>query len=163
MIVTGHGSFATGLTSGLKLLAGEPDYYEAVDFEPEASVEELTQRLEQALWRLRDCGEIAVFADLTGGSPFNVSVRLKLSQPARSMEVAGNANLPAVIQAYLSRAVYSDAASLMDESLAAGKEGMARFIPGDRSGEEDTEIEIENTEIENTEIEDTEIEDTEIA
>ena len=25
MIATGHGSFATGITSGLKLLAGEPN------------------------------------------------------------------------------------------------------------------------------------------
>ena len=28
MIATGHGSFATGITSGLKLLAGEPQDYE---------------------------------------------------------------------------------------------------------------------------------------
>ena len=35
IIVTGHGSYATGITSGLKLLAGEPEHYRAVDFLPE--------------------------------------------------------------------------------------------------------------------------------
>ena len=31
IIVTGHGTFATGITSGVKLLAGEPVQYEVVD------------------------------------------------------------------------------------------------------------------------------------
>ena len=49
IIVTGHGSFATGITSGLKLLAGETAYYEAVDFLPEDSVEALTEKLLRAV------------------------------------------------------------------------------------------------------------------
>lgn len=142
IIVTGHGSFATGLTSGLKLLAGEPECYEAVDFEEEASIGDLTGRLEQALEDLKDCEEIAVFADLTGGSPFNVAARLKQSQPVRPMEVAGNTNLPAVIQAYLSRAMYTAAAGLMDDALTAAKEGMARFVPGNLDEDEEDEVEV---------------------
>lgn len=129
IIVTGHGSFASGLTSGLMLLAGEPKQYEAVDFEPEDSVEGLTDKLNGALERLKACEEIAVFTDLTGGSPFNVAVRLKMTGDGRSIEVTGNTNLPVVIQAYLSRTMYSDAASLMDASLEAGKIGMVRFEP----------------------------------
>ena len=35
LIVTGHGTFATGLTSGLKLLAGELSDYVPVDFDPD--------------------------------------------------------------------------------------------------------------------------------
>ena len=52
MIVTGHGSFATGITSGLRLLAGEPEDYEAVDFLPEDSVDSLTEKLRAAAERL---------------------------------------------------------------------------------------------------------------
>ena len=40
LIVTGHGNFATGLTSSLKLIAGDPQYYVAVDFPQEYSVED---------------------------------------------------------------------------------------------------------------------------
>ena len=39
MIVTGHGSYATGITSGLKLLAGEPENYVPVDFLEDDSLE----------------------------------------------------------------------------------------------------------------------------
>ena len=72
MIVTGHGSFATGITSGLRLLAGEPAYYEMVDFLPEDSVEVLAGKLKGAADRLADCQDIIIYADLTGGPPFNV-------------------------------------------------------------------------------------------
>ena len=77
MIVTGHGSFATGITSGLKLLAGEPEDFESVDFTPEDSVDSLKEKLKAALARLQDCEEVIIFTDLTGGSPFNVSIGLK--------------------------------------------------------------------------------------
>ena len=64
MIATGHGSFATGITSGLKLLAGEPQDYETVDFLPEDSAEALAQKLDAAYERLSGCEGIVIFADL---------------------------------------------------------------------------------------------------
>ena len=51
IIVTGHGSFASGITSGLKLLAGQPQNYEAVDFLPEDSVESMAEKLSEAVER----------------------------------------------------------------------------------------------------------------
>ena len=42
LIVTGHGNFATGITSSFRLIAGESPDYEAVDFLPEDSIEMLT-------------------------------------------------------------------------------------------------------------------------
>ena len=39
LIVTGHGNFATGITSSLRLIVGEISDYEAVDFLPEDSIE----------------------------------------------------------------------------------------------------------------------------
>lgn len=69
MIVTGHGSFATGITSGLRLLAGEPENYEAVDFTPEDSVDTLTEKLTAALERLAGCDGIVIFADMISRNP----------------------------------------------------------------------------------------------
>ena len=97
MIATGHGSFATGITSGLKLLAGEPQDYETVDFLPEDSAEALAQKLDAAYERLSGCEGIVIFADLTGGTPFNVSIRMKMEHPERQIEVIGGSNLPAVL------------------------------------------------------------------
>lgn len=126
MIVTGHGSFATGITSGLKLLAGDTEQYEVVDFTPEDSVDTLTQKLEAAVERLAECSGILICTDLTGGSPFNVSIRLKMAQ-VHQLEVIGGTNLPAVLQAYLSRAGQEDVKALAADCLQAGQNAMVRF------------------------------------
>lgn len=129
MIVTGHGNFASGLTSGLKLLAGETESYEAVDFEEEDSIDILTGKLREAMERLAGCEAIVIFADLTGGSPFNVAARIKREGTVLPVEVAGGTNLPMVLQAYLSRIRITDAAKLVDNALEAGKGQLVRFVP----------------------------------
>ena len=126
MIVTGHGSFATGITSGLRLLAGEPENYEAVDFTPEDSVDTLTEKLTAALERLAGCDGIVIFADLTGGSPF--------------IEVIGGANLPAVIEAFMSSKFQESAETLAESALEAGKNAMIRYA-GVPDGDDECEEE----------------------
>lgn len=138
MIVTGHGSFATGITSGLMLLAGDPEAYEAVDFDPEDSVDMLTEKLKGALTRLDSCEEILILADLAGGSPFNVSLRLKLSKE-KHLEVIGGANLPVVLDAYLARGAAADVTGLAASSLEAGKAQMVLYTPSQTDDDDDYE------------------------
>ncbi|GLC79566.1 PTS sugar transporter subunit IIA domain-containing protein [Lacrimispora brassicae] len=135
IIVTGHGEYASGLTSGLKLLAGETEYYEAVDFKAEDSTEVLAENLTEAIRRLKDCESVAVLADLTGGSPFNVASRLKMSGIHENMEVVGGISLPLVLHAYLSRAMISDIRQLLDASMEMGKQHMVYFQPSDEACE----------------------------
>lgn len=126
MIVTGHGSFATGIASGIRLLAGEPEQFVTVDFAPEDSIESLTAKLEQAVQQLAECSGILIYADLTGGSPFNVSIRMKMEYPG-NMEVIGGANLPAVLDGYMRRTMTDELLPLAGETLEAGKQAMALF------------------------------------
>ena len=126
MIVTGHGSFATGITSGLKLLAGEPQRYEAVDFLPEDSVESLTEKLAGAAERLGECDGIIIYADLTGGSPFNAAIRMKMEK-GRVLEVIGGANLPVVLDGYMTRDMAGDVKSLAEAGVEAGRAAMVWF------------------------------------
>ena len=126
MIVTGHGSFATGITSGLKLLAGELTYYEAVDFLQEDSLDILTEKLTAAAGRLTQCTGIMIYTDLTGGSPFNVSVRMKMEQPDK-ISVIGGANLPSVLEGYMSRLSMDSSSAIAEKSLNAGKNAMVQF------------------------------------
>ncbi len=144
IIVTGHGTFATGLTSGLKLLAGELSDYVPVDFDPEESLEVLTANLQNALDALKECEGVLILADLTGGSPYNASVRLKLggSDP---VEVIGGASLPILLDAYMSRGMISDPAVLARSSLKAGKAQTICFESSSDvvSEDEDDEIELD--------------------
>ena len=92
LIVTGHGNFATGLTSSLKLIAGDPQNYVAVDFPQEYSVEDLERELTKALDSLKDCDGILVLSDLGGGSPFKTAVMV--GYPRGNVEVLAGTNLP---------------------------------------------------------------------
>ena len=48
ILVTGHGNFASGLTTALELLAGPQEAYQAVDFLPEHSADELKEKMQKA-------------------------------------------------------------------------------------------------------------------
>ena len=145
IIVTGHGTFATGLTSGLRLLAGEPSDYEAVDFDPEESLEVLTEDLQNALGRLKECEGVLILADLTGGSPYNTAVRMKLGG-LDQVEIIGGASLPILLDAYMSRNMISDPAVLARTSLEAGKSQTICFeAPSEKAAaEEDDDIELDD-------------------
>ena len=58
----------------MKLIAGDPQNYVAVDFPQEYSVEDLERELTKALDSLKDCDGILVLSDLGGGSPFKTAV-----------------------------------------------------------------------------------------
>ena len=45
LIVTGHGHFATGLTTSLNLIAGDAKDYVAVDFEATDSTDDLAKKI----------------------------------------------------------------------------------------------------------------------
>ena len=45
IILTGHGNFATGMMSSVKLIAGTPEHFKAVDFPEGDSTENLAKNL----------------------------------------------------------------------------------------------------------------------
>ena len=62
IVVTGHGHFASGLTSSVELIGGKPEHYHAVDFVQEDSTDDLEKKLEVAFASLKDCTDgILVF------------------------------------------------------------------------------------------------------
>lgn len=135
IIVTGHGSFASGIIGGLRLLAGEPELFETVDFTEEDSINTLTEKLDTAVGRLAGCDGIVIYADLTGGSPFNVSIRLKMDYDGE-MEVIGGANLPVVLDGFMSRQAITDVSQLARNGLEAGKEAMVLFTASEDDDDE---------------------------
>ena len=113
------------------------------DFDPEESLEVLTENLTHALDRLESCEGILILADLTGGSPYNAAVQLKLGG-RNKIEIIGGANLPILLDAYMSRNAISDLVSLARASLEAGKAQTICFeAPANETWEEDDEIEYD--------------------
>ena len=126
ILVTGHGNFATGLTSSVKLIAGMPDKYEVVDFLESYGVDELAAKLSEAMDRLSDCEGILVFSDLAGGSPFKTAVEVGLTKQNR-VEVLGGTNLGMLIEIGMARGFVEDMDTLVNMALNTGKDQVVRF------------------------------------
>lgn len=134
MIVTGHGHFASGLTSSVKLIAGLPDKYEYIDFEEQHGISELSANLENAIEKLSDCTGIIIFTDLVGGSPFKTSVELSLKH--ENIAVISGTNLGMLIETSMSRGFLDDLNTLCEGCLQTGKDQLIRYQYVERVEEE---------------------------
>lgn len=126
ILVTGHGHFATGLTSSVNLIAGNPEHYEMVDFVQEYSVDDLTRELNAAMDRLSDCDGILVFADLAGGSPFKTAVEVGMGRNQR-VEVIGGTNLGMIIELSMARGFITEMDDLVNMAVNTGKDQVIHF------------------------------------
>ena len=136
IIVTGHGNFATGLTSSLNLIAGVAENYVAVDFLAEQSVEDLSSNLNKAMDSLSNCEGILVFSDLAGGSPFKTSVEVMMTRNDK-VEVLAGTNLAMLIEISMARAFVEGLQDLTDMAINTGKDQILKYAFVQRVEESD--------------------------
>lgn len=127
MIVSGHGHFASGLSSSVKLIIGTPEKYEAIDFIEEFSIDDLKREMNAAIDRLSDCKGILIFTDLTGGSPFKTAVEISMERSDKNLRVLGGTNLGMLIETSMARAAFDNLDVLADMSTETGKEQIVKY------------------------------------
>ncbi|MBX9976456.1 PTS galactosamine/N-acetylgalactosamine transporter subunit IIA [Cytobacillus firmus] len=124
LIISGHGSFASGLHSSVKLIAGEQPRIEYVDFLESDSTSDLEIKIKAALANLKSCNGILVLCDLVGGSPFKTAV--SLTNDKQDTAVIGGTNLAMVMET----AIMKDNVSineLKEMAITSGKEAIKCF------------------------------------
>lgn len=126
LIISGHGNFASGLRTSLKLIAGEQANIEYVDFEETDTTDTLKEKYYTALKNLDNCDEILALSDLAGGSPFKTLVEVK-TEIEKTMEVIGGTNLPMVLEVSISKDIVDDLGSLSDIAVDVAKRGVIKF------------------------------------
>ncbi|MDF2557567.1 MAG: fructose transporter subunit [Bacillales bacterium] len=126
IIVTGHGNFASGLLSTVKLIAGEQEYLIGIDFLEENSTDELSQNIKEAIHTLGD--DVVIFTDLAGGSPFNQSVKLKMEMKDKNIEVLSGTNFPMLLESLFTRTGMS-ASDLAKQAIESGRAAIHAFNP----------------------------------
>lgn len=126
LLVTGHANFASGLTSSLELICGEPTHYAYVDFLSDYSVEDLERELNKAIESLSDCDSILICSDLIGGSPFKSSVVLSLEH--ENMRVVAGVNLGMLVEVNMSRQFIDDVDSLANQAVEVGKTSVLKYV-----------------------------------
>lgn len=124
VIVTGHGSFPSGMLSALSLIAGEQAHIHSVDFLESYSTEDLKEIIERKLQAIGN--QVIILTDLAGGSPYNVSVMLKAEQVNKEIAVIAGVNFPMLLSCAFS-ADTTDFEGLVDCLIEEGKNAIAKF------------------------------------
>lgn len=122
VILASHGSFASGLYSTVKMIAGEFENIKVVEFHEGDSLEDLDHKLVDAYDNL-DYTNVVVLTDLAGGTPFNRSV-MSLSDKENIGFLAG-ANFAMLYQALSSEA--NDINEYIEEVLETSRQSITKF------------------------------------
>lgn len=134
LIITGHGNFATGIMSAVNLLAGKPEYFEAVDFPLENSTDDLEYHLRDVIESMKDCEGILIFADLLGGSPFKEAVELSEEYAnQKDIRIVAGVNLGMLIAADSARGYVNDVDTLADLAEEEGKKQSVKYVEADKA------------------------------
>ncbi|HEM5199955.1 TPA: PTS sugar transporter subunit IIA [Streptococcus suis] len=120
VIVVAHGQFASGILTSLKLIAGEVENIEAIDFSEGMSAQELKARIKAAILGER---EVLILTDLLGGTPFKVSVELAAEQKEQNVVVLSGLNLAMILEANFSR-LTDDLEQLVGKLITTSKDGI---------------------------------------
>lgn len=127
LLITGHGHFATGLGSSLRLITGNTENICYVDFEEDHSTDILTENINKALDELKGCDGVLVLSDLAGGSPFKSAVECKVARPDQAIEVVAGSNLPMLIEGSMAMAAYDAPLDFAESLMETGKDYIVRF------------------------------------
>ncbi|MCR4951705.1 MAG: PTS sugar transporter subunit IIA [Solobacterium sp.] len=128
MIVTGHGSFGTGMASAVKLLAGIPEKFMAVDFRQEDSADDLEMNLKHAVREIGNESGILILCDLVNDTPYRTAVELKekLAEEYR-IEIVGGVNLGMLVQINLARGYVANVSDLADLAVDEGRKQILKY------------------------------------
>ncbi|GHH98622.1 PTS galactosamine/N-acetylgalactosamine transporter subunit IIA [Neobacillus kokaensis] len=125
LILTGHANFASGLTSSLKLIAGEAENYVSIDFLEGMSQENLTEELNHAINQLTGCQSFIILTDIPGGTPYKAAVLLSLNN--ENIRVISGTNLPLLLQLSLSRLEGTNTEDLVENSIKEANQSLSLF------------------------------------
>ena len=125
IIVTGHGNFATGITSSLELIIGKQEHYVAVDFPQTDTKTELENKIQQAIELYKEEEHILIFCDLLSGSPFNVSIMEAMNDDR--IRVIYGTNLGMLIEALMERMQGESFETVVADAIECGKAQIGIF------------------------------------
>lgn len=116
IILIGHGNIATGMQSAVKLIFGEPENFQAIDFTQDVIPELLKEKLEKEIEKIGE--EILILSDIAGGTPFKTASIL--STKKENIKVISGMNLPMILEIICERE-NMDFNSLYLHSMETGK------------------------------------------
>lgn len=133
IVLTGHGEFPRGMHESIKLIAGEIKNLAIVPFKDDQ--DKLEQTLKEAIKNVDTGSGVVCFADLAGGTPFNVSAKIAATE--ENIAVIGGVNTPLLLSAVFQREQPLE--EFINKVMTDGKENIKRFETKRRELSDDTE------------------------
>ncbi len=122
-ILTGHGTFADGVGGALEMVGGPQSNFQKVTFLEEEAAE-FPAKLAGAIQEMAEkCGEVVVFCDLLGGTPFNQAMMAAAGTPG--VRVVTGANLPMLLECMSLRNDSTTGEELVQTAVEIGQMGIA--------------------------------------
>lgn len=122
-ILTGHGTFAEGVGAALEMVGGPQEDFAKVTFLEEEAAE-FPAKIAGAITEMAEkCGEVVVFCDLMGGTPFNQAMMCAAATPG--VRVVTGVNLPMLLECMSVRSDGVTADQLVETAVEIGQMGVA--------------------------------------
>lgn len=128
-IVCGHGNFATGLESSVKLLFGETNNIKYVDFTQDLSQDTLYEKFEETYKSFDNCSNLVLLTDIVGGTPFKTAVMFSLNN--ENVNVVSGLNLPLLLQVAITNVDDKNIEVQLAEMIDSSKDAMFVFNKND--------------------------------
>lgn len=125
LLVTGHGNFASGITSSVDLIAGKQENYQFVDFLPTYNLDDLDREIKKGLENLKNCDSILILCDLLGGTPFNKAA--EISTKMNNVNVVAGTNLSMLLEVTMTRKFENNLDALTNAAIESGTEQIGKY------------------------------------
>ena len=103
ILIVGHGEYATGMKSAIKLLTGVNNNIDAINLNEELTHNDYTMMVQEYVANNK---ELIVFADMTGGAPFQIASReILLNETSENQFVIGGVSVGCILEVVMNTLV----------------------------------------------------------
>ena len=103
ILIVGHGEYATGMKSAIKLLTGVNNNIDAINLNEELTHNDYTIMVQEYVANNK---ELVIFADMTGGAPFQIASReILLNEESENQFVIGGVSVGCILEVVMNTLV----------------------------------------------------------
>ena len=112
ILIVGHGEYATGMKSAIKLLTGVNNNIDAINLNEELTHNDYTMMVQEYVANNKD---LVIFADMTGGAPFQIASReILLKESSENQFVIGGVSVGCILDVVMNTLVLNSEDELKD-------------------------------------------------
>ncbi|MGG7160587.1 PTS sugar transporter subunit IIA [Clostridium baratii] len=128
ILIVGHGEYAAGIKSAIKLLTGVDERIDAINLNEELTHDKFTDMIHSYVNENKD---LIIFADITGGAPFQITSReVLLNEESDNQYVIGGVSVGCILDIVMKTLVISTNEDIREtiESSLEGLKDMSSII-----------------------------------